>query len=48
MSGMSSARKIDSIKQLRETVVPELKEKARAMLCEYWGAGIVEKVEKLC
>ena len=35
----------NNIKQMRETVIPELQKKARAMLCEYWGAGFVEKIE---
>ena len=37
----------DNIRQLRVTVIPELRQEARAMLCEYWGAGFVEKVEKV-
>ena len=37
----------NNLKQMHETVISELQEKARAMLCEYWGAGFVEKVEKL-
>ena len=37
----------DNIRQLRDNVVPELQEQARAMLCEYWGEGFVDKVEKL-
>lgn len=37
----------DNIRQLRETVIPELRQEARAMLCEYWGSGFVEKVEKV-
>lgn len=35
----------NNIKQMRETVIPELQKEARAMLCEYWGAGFVEKIE---
>lgn len=37
----------NNILQLREAVIPELQEKAHAMLCDYWGAGFVEKVEKI-
>ena len=37
----------NNILQLRKTVVPELQQKAHAMLCDYWGAGFVEKVEKI-
>lgn len=44
--GMTRYYLANNIKQMREVVVPELKEKARALLCEYWGAGFVEKMEK--
>ncbi len=37
----------NNILQLRKTVVPELQQKAHAMLCDYWGTGFVEKVEKI-
>jgi hypothetical protein len=30
---------------MKETVVPELQEQARKMLCEYWGEHFVETVE---
>ncbi len=35
----------NNIRQMRETVVPELKEEALDMLCEYWGEHFVERVE---
>ncbi|MBQ6781009.1 MAG: glycosyltransferase family 2 protein [Treponema sp.] len=35
----------NNIMQMREVVVPELQEKARAMLCEYWGESFVQKME---
>lgn len=37
----------NNLRQMKETVIPELQNKARAMLCEYWGAGFVEKMESL-
>jgi glycosyltransferase involved in cell wall biosynthesis len=37
----------NALNQLHIAVIPELKEKAHAMLCDYWGAGFVEKIEKL-
>ena len=43
----STKHLMDNILQLRRSVIPELQEKAHAMLCEYWGAGFVEKVEKI-
>lgn len=45
--GMTRYYLDNNIKQMREVVVPELKEKARALLCDYWGTGFVEKMEKL-
>ncbi|MBQ4378315.1 MAG: glycosyltransferase family 2 protein [Treponema sp.] len=36
----------NNLKQMKEAVVPELQEKARSILCEYWGAGFVERIEK--
>lgn len=36
----------DNIKQLHDTVIPELQEQARSMLCDYWGESFVEKMEK--
>ena len=38
----------NNLKQLRETVVPEIQDKAYAMLCEYWGTDFVERVEGRC
>ena len=35
----------NNLKQLSETVIPELQLQAREMLCEYWGASFVERVE---
>lgn len=37
----------NNIKQLKEAVVPQLHEEARAMLCDYWGTDFVEEMEKL-
>ncbi len=37
----------NNLKQMKETVIPELQKEARTMLCDYWGAGFVEKMEKL-
>ena len=36
----------NNIRQLRETVVPELQAPARDMLCQYWGEHFVESLEK--
>lgn len=38
----------NNLKQLRETVLPEIYDKAYAMLCEYWGTEFVERVEGRC
>ena len=35
----------NNLKQMHDTVGPELQKEARAMLCEYWGAGFVEKMD---
>lgn len=35
----------NNLKQLHETVVPELQAEARALLCEYWGESFVAKIE---
>ncbi|WP_294428238.1 glycosyltransferase family 2 protein [uncultured Treponema sp.] len=43
--GMTRYYLANNIRQMNEVVVPELKEKARSMLCEYWGTGFVEKME---
>lgn len=37
---------LNNLKQLHETVAPELQEKAHEMLCDYWGEGFVEKMER--
>lgn len=36
----------NSIIRMKNLVAPELQQDARKMLCEYWGEGFVEKVEK--
>lgn len=35
----------NNLKQMKETVVPELQDQARKMLCDYWGEHFVETVE---
>ena len=42
-----SAHLADNIIQLRKTVVPELREEAHRMLCEYWGESFVQKIEAM-
>lgn len=36
----------NNIKQMNDTVLPELKSQARQMLCDYWGQSFVELVEQ--
>ena len=36
----------NNIKQMNETVAPELLAQARQMLCDFWGQSFVERVEK--
>ncbi len=36
----------DNIKQLQDNVIPELKNTAREILCEYWGESFVNRIEK--
>ena len=36
----------NNLKQMNETVIPELQPAARQMLCEYWGEHFVQKVEE--
>ena len=36
-----------NIKHLRAVVVPEYKERAYELLCEYWGESFVKRVEKM-
>ena len=36
----------NNLKQMKETVIPELQEEARKLLCEYWGEHFVETVEE--
>ena len=35
----------NNIQQMQEAVIPELRTQAREMLCEYWGADFVKKME---
>jgi len=35
----------NNITQMKSTVIPELQEEARRVLCDYWGQGFVEKIE---
>ena len=35
----------NNLRQMKETVIPELQPAARQMLCEYWGEHFVETVE---
>ena len=44
--GMTRFYIANNLRQLRESVIPELKEEAHSLLCEYWGAHFVETVEK--
>ena len=36
----------NNLKQMKETVVPELQEQARKLLCDYWGEHFVGTVEE--
>lgn len=36
----------NNIKQMHETVIPELQVQAREMLCEYWGESFVNRIEE--
>lgn len=36
----------NNIKQMRETVIPELQQQAHELLCEYWGESFVNRVEE--
>ena len=44
--GMTRFYIANNLRQLHESVIPELKEEAHSLLCEYWGAHFVESVEK--
>ena len=33
--------------QIENTVIPELKERAHQIMCEYWGTDFVNKIENL-
>ena len=37
----------NNLKQLKETVVPELQSEAHQMLCDYWGQHFVERIEEM-
>ena len=37
----------NNIKQMKETVIPELQPAARQMLCEYWGESFVANMERV-
>ena len=39
---------IRSVMRLENSVSPELKYKAREMLCDAWGTTMVEKAEEFC
>jgi hypothetical protein len=41
----SSSYMADNIRRLHDTVIPELKEESRAMLCDHWGESFVKKIE---
>ena len=43
--GMTRMYLANNIAQMKEVVLPELKTEARQMLCEYWGASFVERME---
>ena len=43
--GMTRYYLLNNLKQMNEVVVPELKDEARALLCEYWGESFVERME---
>jgi len=36
----------NNLHQLKESVIPELQEEARALLCDYWGQDFVELADK--
>ena len=37
---------VSNLQQLNSSVVPELQEEARNLLCEYWGEDFVQMMEK--
>ena len=43
---MTSIYLANNLKQLHETVVPELQQNARELLCDYWGTDFVERMER--
>ena len=42
---LAKAYCLNNVSQLRNYVVPELYEKARSMLCDYWGEEAVQNTE---
>lgn len=44
---MTSYYLSNNLRQLGETVLPELQSAAREMLCEYWGKSFVERMENI-
>lgn len=44
---MTSIYLANNLKQLHDTVVPELQKKAYELLCEFWGESFVERMEKI-
>ena len=42
----TSAYLANNLKQMKETVIPELQDQARKLLCEYWGEHFVQTVEE--
>ena len=46
LQNLAKAYCVNNVKQLRNNVVQELYEKARQMLCEYWGEEAVQNTEK--
>ena len=37
---------VNNLKQMNEVVIPELKDQAHQMLCDYWGESFVTRIEK--
>lgn len=36
----------NNLRQMHDTVIPELQKEAREMLCDYWGESFVERIER--
>ena len=45
LQNMAKAYCVDNVKQLRSSITPELYEKARSLLCDYWGEQAVLNTE---